>query len=204
MARLSSGIPVCIDVNDCKGPVLLFTDGSYEPVANEAFRGRSRSDGQVADSPAKVGAVLVDPAGGKRFYFGGPVPGQVLARWLSGGKRQPIGQVELYPVLLAFKAFQEELRGRLVLIFIDNEAARAGLVAGSSSVAASGEIIGHVLRLEQDLAIRAWYTRVPSASNCADPPSRDQFAETERRFQVSRVAMPAPDESWFAESGVLG
>ena len=64
-----------------------------------------------------------------------------------------------------------------MLVFIDNEAARAGLVRGSSACPASGLLIEAVV--DRDLRDHAlmWYARVPSASNLADAPSRGQAPE---------------------------
>jgi len=58
------------------------------------------------------------------------------------------------------------------LAFVDNEAARSGLVRGSSSNRHSGEIIEEIVALDIKTHVLSWYARVPSQSNLADAPSR--------------------------------
>jgi len=76
------------------------------------------------------------------------------------------------PAFLARVVFRDLLLSRPVLCFVDNEAARAGLIRGSSSNAESAKIIEAIV--DKDLADMSlfWYARVPSPSNLADAPSR--------------------------------
>ena len=172
-----------LDVLDDKPPLVLFTDGSYEP-----------EDGKT---PAEVGGILFDPADGARLCFGGPVPEWLMDRWQENGRTQVIAQAELLPVRIAFKAFPERLKGRMVLVFLDNEGARAGLVSASSAVEANSELIHAITRIEDQLGVKAWYSRVPTASNCADPPSRGKMKEAVLRFGATEVPMPVPIPQWI-------
>ena len=181
--RIVEGKPVVLDVLDQRPPVVLFTDGSYEPESDK--------------TPAEVGGILFDPADDARLCFGGHVPEWLMSRWMENGRTQVIAQAELLPVLIAFKAFPERLRGRMALIFLDNEGARAGLVAASSSVESNSELIHAITQLEDQLLVKAWYSRVPTASNCADPPSRGKMRETIQRFGAKEVSMPVPIPEWI-------
>ena len=90
-------------------------------------------------------------------------------------QKQVIGQAELLPVLIAKMAWREELVGRPVLTFIDNDSARFSLVAGNSPSVASSRIIAASSALDARLAIYPWISRVRSESNPADGPSRGDF-----------------------------
>jgi len=139
----------------------LFVDGSADPCASAP-----------SGFKAGVGACILDPTSREYRYFGGTIPQNILEKWVGRGARHVIAQAELLPVLLARRTFGDLLGGRTQICFVDNEAARCGLIRGSSvnefSAAIIEEVVGHDLR---DHAM-VWYARVPSESNLADDPSR--------------------------------
>ncbi len=69
------------------------------------------------------------------------------------------------------------MRNRPLLVYIDNDAARYGLIKGSSPTRDSAWLIDEYWRLETEQDSYTWIERVPSASNCADGPSRGAWAE---------------------------
>ena len=75
---------------------------------------------------ASPGAVIFGDKGTQ--FFGAQVPADIAAGWRSGESGQVIGQSELAPVILAKKVWQQELRDREVLFFLDNDWARYGWV----------------------------------------------------------------------------
>ena len=83
-----------------------------------------------------------------------------------------IAQAELLPVLVSRLVYSDLVKDRPVLCMIDNVAARAALIKGSSSNAHFLDIVDAII--EHDMADHTltWYARVPSASNLADNPSR--------------------------------
>ena len=85
----------------------------------------------------------------------------------------------------------------MVLVFLENEGARAGLVSASSAVEANSELIHAITKIEDQLGVKAWYSRAPTASNCADPPSRGKMKETVLRFGAIEVLMPVPIPLWI-------
>jgi len=142
-------------------PVLLFVDGSADPdpSSRSGFR-------------AGIGCCLLDPSSRRYLWFGGWIPQDILLRWTSGGAKHVIAQAELLPTLMLRRTFRSILGSRPCLCFVDNEAARAGLVKGSSSNVHSAELLEEISN--EDIACQTllWYARVPSASNLADAPSR--------------------------------
>ena len=97
--------------------------------------------------------------------------------WRSGGNEQVIGQAELAPVALSLRLWSERLRGKFVIAFIDQDAARAGMVKAYSPSVANAEIIDLVTQAAASFNVFSWFTRVASATNIADLPSRMMWAE---------------------------
>ena len=89
--------------------------------------------------------------------------------------KQIIAQAELLPVVTAKRTWGSLLAGAHIIWFVDNEAARAALIRSTSQAPASRELV--LLSVASDLRLGAssWYSRVPTAANVADGPSRLQL-----------------------------
>ena len=76
---------------------------------------------------------MYDPEDGSFQDFGGQI-GDALLDLLSdgGAKMQVVGQAELIPCVAAKEVWRKKLRGRLVMNYVDNEAAKYALIKGSS------------------------------------------------------------------------
>eukprot|EP00973_Karenia_brevis_P039980 5517777-Karenia_brevis.AAC.1 len=140
-----------LDFKDPRPPVVVFTDGACE--------GTDYVD-------ATYGAVIfVD---GVVQALGGQIPPKVVDHWRGDGRKQVIGQAELWPVLVARMTWPGFLRGRRVIYYIDNDSARFALVNQSSPSKMSMEILWEVASVEAEILSLPWYARVPSESNCSD------------------------------------
>ena len=155
--RFADNNPKVLSLRRDENPVLLFTDGSFEPS----------KDGEVA----MIGGVLITESTGCRV-FGSHVPRQLLQRWHAAGKEHLIGQVELYAVLVARSLWKELLSGRRVILFIDNWAVLDCYIPGTSKEKTWRELLLKIEEIDFTHPCYAWATRVPSESNIADPPSR--------------------------------
>ena len=71
------------------------------------------------------------------------------------------------------------VRDMPVMIFIDNDAARFGLISGYSPVAASASLISVTWAIASQLSVAPWFARVPTVCNLADGPSRLRFTGME-------------------------
>jgi len=151
-------------------PVLLYVDGACEEA-------RER-DGVPF---VTIGAVLFDAARPDvgPCYFGVEVGAPVVAMWMGArrDKTQVIGQAELLPVLLAKTTWPDRFANRANITFIDNDSARFGLIRGYSPILDSSRIINESWLADARLGAASWFSRVPSASNIADAPSRLDFKE---------------------------
>jgi len=139
---------------DARPPALIFTDGAEEGVVS-------------------VGGIMFDGMLQGSEYFGGVVVDLIVAAWLKdGGRKRAIHQAEVYPALIAVELWAERLRGRRVILFVDNEAAKEAIIKGTSSSRASAKLVTNFWRRAAEAELYLWVERVPSAANPADAPSR--------------------------------
>ena len=137
----------------------IYTDGAFEP------------DGEVR---ASVGAVLVDDQGMVIECFGIPIGDGLLEDFLEHSEH-PIYELEIFPVLLALKIWQERLIGCQVVFYLDNDAARSSLIRAEGATQIAQAMLDQFVKLEKTLRCLPWFARVPSASNPADDASRLVF-----------------------------
>ena len=117
-----------------------------------------------------------DPEDETLEAFGAYVGDDLLGYLTVGGtKRQIVGQSELLPCIAAKTVWRRRLRGRRVVLYVDNEAARFGLIKGTSPTKDSAWLLDEFWRREAEAETNTWVERAPSACNCADHPSRGKF-----------------------------
>ncbi len=143
----------------------LFTDGSWNPC-----------DENPSGLRAGYGAVLYDPEDETLELFGAEVGDEMLDLLTGGGsKKQIVGQSELIPCHAARKIWGDRMKGRLVFLYVDNEAARYALIKGSSPTRDIAWLVNEIWATEATRESNMWIERVPSTSNCADHPSRGRW-----------------------------
>ena len=126
--------------------------------------------------------------------LGRRITGRVARRSrTAAGKEQVIAQAELPPVVVATLIWREQLKDLAVITFVDNESAKHALISGYSPIRASLGILNVSAELDAGLALHQWVTRVPSASNPADAPSRLEFAHL-RPDRRTRLAVAVQRE----------
>ena len=157
---ISTAAPRLVSVADVRRPVLVFGDGACEGVDFESV---------------SAGALMIDLEYKDREFFGLRVAPEVITFWTSGKPGQTIGQAELLPIVMARKFWGCRFAGRRVFFFIDNDAARDGLIKGSSDSPMSQSLITMFYRTELTKPCWPWFARVSSAANPADEPSRLKF-----------------------------
>ena len=167
---------------------IIFTDGSFEPSSW---------------NPAAVGAVLVSPSGVVTEFFGEWVHKQIVDQLLVASNH-PIYELEILPVLLAATRWGPYIANSLVVVFLDNEAARSAYIQGTAATDAGRTLLKQFTAMEAEHNFFPWFGRVPTASNPADPPSRmpfnDAILNTGGRI---RISLPAHLEKVGLASGEL-
>ena len=145
--------------------LFVFTDGSYEPDS---------------DIRAGVGGLIVDDAGVPLRFFSDHLCDTDLEVLLQESSH-PIYAVELFAVMIAMSVWEDLLFDTFTVVFVDNTAAQAALIAGRSSTECGRVILQHVIDSEHRTANRPWFGWVPSYSNPSDPPSRGVYEHLERQ-----------------------
>ena len=156
--RLESGRPRELPCSFESQPVLVFTDGASEQDVNTIG-----------------GLLFVD---GTFRYFACHAPDGLIDAWKTISKHV-IAMVELYGVVVARFLWKKYLRGRKSIAFVDNESAKEALVKGSSHNLHFRNLLPQFEMAEKENRSWMWISRVPSASNPGDGPSRGDvtFAE---------------------------
>jgi len=131
---------------------------------------------------------MISPRASTLLFFGDTVQNETVDRWCAGGKKQPVGQAEIWPVLAAKRTWRNLLAHARVLWFLDNESAREALVKSYSPVDASREILWMVAKEEAVTPTLSWFARVPTLSNPADDPSRLEFGPLLKAGAVAALA----------------
>ena len=152
--------PRVISTTDSKQPALLFTDGAFE-VESGIGLGSS-------------GLVFHDPLCGLKEVAEVDVPQSLISHWGRGGEKQLIAFLELWPVLLGLHTYGPGVRGRRLLVFIDNNGVRDALIKGSSPLIDLFTMLSLCSLTVSVHSVSPWFTRIPSASNPADDPSRGE------------------------------
>ena len=143
---------------------IVFTDGACE---GELLRKGS------------VGGVLIGPNGQCLQHFSCVVP-EAFMKVALEKSANPIYELELLPILLAFLIWGDRLQSTQVVCYLDNDAARAAMCKGYGSTELAQSIVSRVMERESQHKLKSWFARVPTHSNISDGPSRLDCKEVEQ------------------------
>ena len=90
------------------------------------------------------------------------------------GKKTIIFEAEMIAVILALRTWRESIRNSMIVGFIDNSSARDIAISASGRSSFSMALTEVLLQSEESGAFYPWFARVPSPSNPADRPSRNE------------------------------
>ena len=128
----------------------------------------------ACEEQCTVGGVLVAPSGKPVSAFGSVIP-ERLSEHLFRNSKHPIYEVELVPLLVAMLLWGDLVNRSQIVFYIDNDAARSGLIKGAGATMMADAMIECFCSHESALNLKSWFSRVPSHSNPSDGPSRLQF-----------------------------
>ena len=143
-----------------KKPILIFTDGCWEA----GFAG--------------IGAVISDVATGTKIVCSGVEPNSLIETWKKSVGDFIICQIELYVMVLLRWQFSRHFAHRRTIWWVDNGSARYSAIKGLSPSPTMRLLARQFYALDADFPTYSWVERVPSKSNPADGPSRNDCAET--------------------------
>ena len=171
--RLCSHPPRRLNFSEPETPAFVFTDGACEPSEDGSY-------------VASVGGVII--CGSYRQYFGGRLDDGLVQDWLTD-KKHIIGLVELYAVVLARHHWDGILKGRRTVFFVDNIPSMRSLIKGTSTDRQWRRLLRSIEVLELGGPTYSWFARVPSDSNIADGPSRNDYGGLQDFEEVFPVCL---------------
>eukprot|EP00435_Cladocopium_sp_Y103_P030658 s4259_g7.t1 len=151
--KLSTNVVISRDINKTW---VVFTDGAFEPDQAQ---------------PASIGGVLIHPQGKVVSFFGAFLNETLTAEFLADSKH-PIYELEIFPLIVAVRAWSHLLAGQLVVHYLDNDAARSSFIRGDAGTRLGRVLVENYLDQEYKCRFAPWFVRVASVSNPADSPSR--------------------------------
>ncbi|CAE7454488.1 ubiad1, partial [Symbiodinium pilosum] len=140
-----------------------------------------------------LGGVLISGSGCKVACFSVWACDE-LRSLISPGSGNPIFEYECLAILLGLCTWSGLIRGRNVVVFSNNQGTLGAMISGSSDNECGALIVNRTHDLLDTMCVNAWFERVNTASNIADPPSRGADLEgLGKRFEVDalRVAKEA-------------
>ena len=185
-------------------PLYVWSDAMFELVKDERSAAVSALDDESKEvfhaASAAIAFVVFDPVDGTWHSCSAQVGPDVL-KLMVPGKRTYIGQLEALAAAAVLSSMPAvRLRGRRMLFWIDNLAAKYGLQKGYSKVDDSGRIINSFKVSQARLGVSIHFEYVPSHQNVADLPSRDRVAEMRQViFDATGTALvgEGPGQNWF-------
>ena len=118
----------------------------------------------ACESRASIDGVLINPSGQAVFSFGDFLP-ENLEEIFYKESKHPIYEVELLPVLVAAMLWGDTMSQCQAVFFLDNDAAKVGLIKGSGATRLASLVISQFCEREAALQRKTWFSRVPSYSN---------------------------------------
>ena len=169
---------------------VVFTDGACE--------------GPDGAKTGSIGGVLVCPRGTLVQFFGGQVPVDLMELLLSKSKN-PIYELEVMPILVAILLWGATCERAQVCWYLDNEAGKSAFLKAYGATEVADGMVQDFTRHEMELQIKSWFSRVPSASNIADAPSRLEDSLMRDRgaakVAISWQAIREIIVCWFSRNG---
>eukprot|EP00435_Cladocopium_sp_Y103_P004485 s3451_g1.t1 len=162
LEQISSGPPrrVCGVTGRC---FHVFTDACYEP--------------NDKSWPCGLGGIVYDSDGVALQAFSFCLSQEHILALGGATKKTIIFEAELLAVIVAFTLWKNLLCNAPVVFFIDNNSARDVAISANSRSRLIAGLVEQLLKVEEISSCFCWFARVPSPSNPADNPSRDDCEE---------------------------
>ena len=156
--------------------VCVFTDACYEAEAKDWRSG--------------IGGVCLDDWDGCWEFFSIQLHERELACLGENHKKQVIFEAETLAAVVSFMLWSSKCSSRRCHLFVDNEGSKFSLISGASENSTVAELVSQFNAFELEQHCYLWVSRVPSYSNIADAPSRNdvEFLNKRKAKDVSARA----------------
>ena len=129
-------------------------------------------------------------------FFGAVLPNSLLEEFLLESKH-PIYELEIFPVVIAAGLWWKFSLGKLVMQFLDNDAAKSSFVRANAATKLGCALVNSYTALEYRCRFSPWFARVASHSNPEDDPSRLNFeAPLLRNAYKADLILPSHLGQW--------
>jgi hypothetical protein len=167
-------------VGEGRPHLVVFTDGAQpNPILGES-------------GVAGIGGVALARDRAPTFFWA-EVTQDILDEWIP--RKTQIVLIETLAAVTALTTFADLLRGRLLILMVDSEAAEGALVKGYSGRADLCRLTGVFWAAAHLLETAIYIDRVPTDANPADGPSRGKLADAMRLGWV-QVVPKIPRGHW--------
>ena len=92
--------------------------------------------------------------------------------WSRGAKRNLVFEAEILPYNLALHCWSDLMRGKHILVYIDNDGSRQSWIKCTADLFFARSMIHQGTLMEAALDATPYLCRAPTSSNLADGPSR--------------------------------
>ena len=140
----------------------VFTDASFEPDHPEWQAG--------------LGAVLCSTEGKIIQYFSVHADAALREKLNVSRRKTIIFELEFFTIWCALHCWSKWFRDSQVVLYTDNDGVRDCLIACQTDSTNGRQILDACLRAEFELRGNFWFARVPTDSNIADWPSRNELS----------------------------
>ena len=124
--------------------------------------------------PCGLGGVLCE--GNEKLYFSLEVAEHIRLALGELVKKQIIFEAETLSAVVAFVLWKQRFANKRCILFVDNEGTKFSLLRGSSDNSTVDLLAGLFAEHETSVHTITWFARVPSKSNFADHPSRNDVS----------------------------
>ena len=170
---LTSGTPRML-TSQALEQILIFTDACYE---RESRTWRSG-----------LGGVMCDSFSGRCEHFSLDLDDRTLEILGESNKLQLIFEVETLAAVVGFMLWKNVCANRRCQIFVDNEGTKFSMLKGASDNLTVSYFVQCFAVEELSVFTCVWISRVPSYSNIADGPSRNDLSLVSKRNSCCKSA----------------
>ena len=128
-----------------------------------------------------IGGVCFEDCDGQWEFFSVQLEDEHLEQLGANHKKQVFFEAETLAAVTAFMLWSPRFSGKRCHLFVDNEGSKFSLISGTSENSTVADLVRQFTAFELKQHCFLWVSRVPSYSNIADSPSRNE-SECKRCF----------------------
>ena len=158
ISESKSSLPIGDDLREVLGRILTRVETSKpDEVSGRILETWLLFTDGACENKSSVGGVLVSPRGQPIAMFGDTLPAE-FERVFYQNSAHPIYEVELLPLLISIFLWGSWVDKAQFVCYLDNDAARSGLIKGSGATKLADAIIQLFCESEATLQLKSWFS----------------------------------------------